>query len=65
MKRHYKTIWYGGATATITTHKDGTATLTVCGGGKRNSKKFNTERGARIALGKQYDGTWNEVKGAN
>ena len=63
MKRYYKTIWYGGATATITTHKDGTATLSISGGGKRERKTYNTERGARIALGKSYDGTWNEVKG--
>lgn len=59
MKRYYKTGWYGGATASITTHKDGTATLSI--NGKR--KTYNTERGARVALGKQYDGTWTEVKG--
>lgn len=62
MKRYYKTGWYGGATATINTHKDGTATLTICGV-KRTRKTYNTERGAKIALGKQYDGTWYEVKG--
>ena len=63
MKRTYRTGWYGGATATIHTHRDGTATLTIFGGGKRTRKTYNTERGARIALGKQYDGTWYEVKG--
>ena len=64
MKRTYKTGWYGGATATIDTHKNGTATLTISGYAmKRTRKTYNTERGAKIALGKQYDGTWYEVKG--
>lgn len=63
MKRTYKTGWYGGATATIHTHRDGTATLTISGTGTKHRKTYNTERGARIALGKQYDGTWYEVKG--
>jgi hypothetical protein len=60
MKRCFKTGWYGGATATITTHKDGTATLTV---GRKFRKVYASERGARVALGKKYDGTWEEVKG--
>ena len=63
MKRYYKTGWYGGATATINTHKDGTATLTISGASMKHRKTYNTERGAKIALGKQYDGTWYEVKG--
>lgn len=63
MKRYFKTIWYGGATAVINTHKDGRATLTITGAGMRHRKTYNTERGARIALGKYYDGTFEEVKG--
>ena len=62
MKRYYRTQWYGGATASIDTHKDGTATLTICGGGCRERKTYSAERGARVALGKRYDGTWTEVK---
>ena len=64
MKRTFKTGWYGGATATINVHTDGSATLTIIGGGKRTRKTYNTERGARVALGKHYDGTWTETKGA-
>lgn len=63
MKRTYKTGWYGGATATIHTHRNGTATLTISGVGMKHRKTYNTERGAKIALGKYYDGTWSEVKG--
>ena len=63
MKRQFKTGWYGGATATINTKKDGTATLTISGSGKRTRKTYNTERGALIALGRRYDGTWHEIKG--
>lgn len=63
MKRYYRTIWYGGATATINTHSDGTATLTISGSGCRERKTYSTERGARVALGKRYDGTWTEVTG--
>lgn len=63
MKRYFKTIWYGGATATITIHKDGTATLAISSGGRRSRRTYNTERGARVALGKTYDGTWNEIRG--
>ena len=65
MKRTFRTGWYGGATATIMTHGDGTATLTIRVAGKCKSRKtYGTERGARVALGKHYDGTWTEVKGA-
>ena len=51
MKRYFRSIY--GATASIQTHRDGTATLTVFCGGKRHRKTYNTERGARIALGKR------------
>ena len=61
MKRTYKTGWYGGATATINTRRDGTATLTIIAGVKRTRKTYNSERGAKIALGRQYDGTFYEV----
>jgi hypothetical protein len=59
MKRYFRTGWYGGATAMITTYKNGTATLVI---GRKFRKTYATERGARIALGKTYDGTWYEVK---
>ena len=58
----YKTGWYGGATAVINTRTDGTATLTITGAGMKHRKTYKTERGARIALGKYYDGTWYIVK---
>lgn len=61
MKRYFRSIY--GATASIQTHRDGTATLTVFCGGKRHRKTYNTERGARIALGKWSD-DWTEKKGA-
>ena len=61
MKRYFKSIY--GASASIQTHRDGTATLVVFCGGKRYRKTYNTERGARIALGKWSD-DWTEKKGA-
>ena len=61
MKRYFRSIY--GATASIQTHRDGTATLVVFCGGKRHRKTYNTERGARIALGKWSD-EWEERKGA-
>ena len=61
-KRYYFRSIYG-ATASIRIHRNGTATLTVFCGDKRHRKTYNTERGARIALGKwSYD--WTEKKGA-
>lgn len=59
MKRYFKDVY--GATASILTHRDGTATLTVCCGGKRSRKTYNTERGARSAMGRMSD-EWKEVK---
>jgi len=61
-KRYYFRSIYG-ATASIRIHRDGTATLTVFCGGKRHRKTYNTERGARVALGKWSD-DWTEQKGA-
>ena len=55
MKRYFKSIY--GATASIMQHRDGTATLTVCCGGKRSRKTYNTARGARVALG-----TWGDFE---
>ena len=62
MKKTFRTGWYGGATAIIDIHQAGTATLTIITGGKHTRKTYNTERGARIAMGKQFDGTWYEIK---
>lgn len=59
MKRYYKDFY--GTTASITKRRDGTAKLVMCAGGKRESKVYNSERGARIAMGKSSDG-WYEVK---
>ena len=44
MTRYYKTIY--GATASITEHKDGTATLTTFVGGKREKKKYKNFKSA-------------------
>lgn len=60
-RKYFKDIY--GATASIRIHRDGTATLTVFCGGKRHRKTYNTERGARIALGKWSD-EWKEKEGA-
>lgn len=54
MKKFYRDFY--GNTASITVRRDGSAKLTVCAGGKRDSKVYKTERGARIAMGKQSDG---------
>lgn len=59
MKKIYKDFY--GSTASITVRKDGTAKLVMSYGSKRESKVYNTERGARIAMGKSSDG-WREVK---
>lgn len=60
-RKYFKSFY--GATASIRIHRDGTATLTVFCGGKRYRKTYNTERGARVALGKWSD-DWTEQKGA-
>lgn len=58
MKKYYKD--FCGATASITTRRDGTAKLVIMAGGKRYSNTYKTERGARIAMSKQGD-SWREV----
>lgn len=58
MKKYYKDFY--GTTANITTRRDGTAKLVMCYRGKKESKIYKSERGARIAMGKQSDG-WYEV----
>lgn len=47
MTRYYKTIY--GATASITEHKDGTATLKTCVAGKRTTKKYKSYKSAYAA----------------
>lgn len=45
MTKYYKDF-NSGATASITEHKDGTATLTTSIGGKRKSKKYASAKSA-------------------
>ena len=45
MKTYYKDF-SSGATASITEHKDGTATLAVMVGGKRKTKKYASKKSA-------------------
>lgn len=59
MKKYFKDMY--GASASIQTHRDGTATLAVYCGGKRSRKTYGSERGARSALGRMSD-TWTEKK---
>lgn len=47
MTRYYKTIY--GATASITEHRDGTATLKTCVAGKRTTKKYKSYKSAYAA----------------
>ena len=47
MTQYYKD--FCGATASITEHKDGTATLKTCIGGKRTSKKYANKKSAYSA----------------
>ena len=59
MKKYFKDFY--GATASIQTGRDGTAKLMVSAGGKRIvNKTYNTERGARVAMGRIGDG-WREI----
>ena len=47
MKTYYKD--FCGATASITEHRDGTATLVVYAGGKRTTKKYKNVKSAKSA----------------
>lgn len=59
MKKYYRDFY--GASASITEHRNGTATLVVFCAGKRERKTYKSVRGAKIAMGKSSDGWW-EVK---
>lgn len=63
MKKTYYEDFYG-STASITEYNDGTALLVTFAGFKRNSKRYNSVKGAKIALGK-YSDCWKEVKRCN
>lgn len=53
MKEYYKNY---GVTASITTHKDGTATLTTStNGGKRTKKKYKNRNSAYSAWKRMCD----------
>lgn len=64
MKRYYRGIY--GSTASVQVHRDGTATLRICTcyGNLVFNKKYASERGARIAMGRYagMSGSWEEVK---
>lgn len=55
MKTYYRDFY--GSTASVTEHKDGTATLKICDSyGKQVFRAtFTNIRGAKISLGKQGD----------
>ena len=46
MTKHYKDLH--GASASITTHKDGTATLVVSAGGKSRKTRHESEQAAYL-----------------
>ena len=58
MEKKFKDFY--GNVATIKVSKDGTAKLTFFYRGKRESKIYKTERGAKIAMGKASD-CWREI----
>lgn len=58
MKRYFRDFY--GSTACITAMRSGEYKLSVSAGGKRTTKTYATERGAKIALGK-YSDAWREV----
>ena len=64
MKRYYRSIY--NSTASIQTHRDGTVTLRISTsqGYRVVKKKYASERGARIAMGRYvgFPGGWEEVK---
>ena len=47
MTKHFKD--FTGASASITVHKDGTATLKIFCAGKRTTKKYNSYKSAYAA----------------
>ena len=56
MKTYYRDAY--GCTASITEHRDGTATLRVCDpyGKQVFRATFTSAKGAKISLGRQSDG---------
>ena len=60
MKRFYRDCY--GCTASIMIHRDATTTLTICTsqGNQVLRRTYDTERGARIAMG-QYSDSWSET----
>ena len=60
-KTYYKTA-YGG-TASITEHRDGSATLTVAVGMSREKVKCKSVTSAKRALSRRCDGFYREVTG--
>lgn len=61
MKRYYKTAYDG--TASITEHRDGTATLVVCGrfGQVEERVRCKTVTSAKRALSRRCDGFYKET----
>lgn len=53
MTRYYRTIY--GATASITEHNDGSATLRTMVAGKRTSKKYKNIKSAQAAWYRMTD----------
>lgn len=47
MKTYYKDFY--GSTASITEHRDGTATLKICSGMKKINKKYKNKKSALSA----------------
>ena len=60
-KTYYKTSYDG--TASITEHRDGTATLVVCAGLVRETVRCKSVTSAKRALSRRCDGFYREVTG--
>lgn len=60
MKKYYRDFY--GSSASIQMMRDGSAKLRIrCGSKLIVNKTYNTERGAKVAMGKSSDG-WYEVR---
>lgn len=61
MKKFYRDCY--GSTASIMKHRDDSATLIICTGQGNQiiRRTYDTERGARIAMG-MYSDSWREQK---
>lgn len=62
MRKTYYTTAYGG-TASITEHRDGTATLVVCAGFARETVRCKSKTSAKRTLSRRCDGFYREVTG--